>query len=350
MPCGSEPLSDDEVLAVARSCLRRRRAARRGRRRARWPAATACRSSWRSCWPPPCDPVGTPSPTTCPARWRHRWPPGCDDLPPAARPLLTAAALLGRHFDWTLAAAAAGVAEDEAAELLRLAVRAQLVDVEGAGFRFRHALTRDAVVAASLPAEQARLAARALDALTAADPELDGERGPSPPSWPPSPAQPDRAADLWLRGRRARARGGLPRLRRDPGRAAPATPASTTTPAGRRARCCCGCARCPARPSGRARSACGCWRSDRSRRASRRPPRAGRRRLGAGRWDAAEEHATAARTLTSSDPARLARVDALAAEAAVGRNDLDAAVALAPPHSTAPGAPASSRWSARRSR
>ena len=51
--------------------------------------------------------------------------------------------------------------------------------------------------------------------------------------------------------------------------------------------------------------------------------------LGAGRWDAAEEHASAARTLTASDLARLARGDALAAEAAVGRNDLDTAVALA---------------------
>ena len=196
-----EPLSDDEVLAVARSCLDG----------GDLPAdagaalvarcdgvpflveellATAVRSGW--------DTITDGVPGSVAASVATR----LDGLPPAARPLLTAAALLGRHFDWSLAASAAGVTEDEAADLLRLAVRAQLLDVEGAGFRFRHALTRDAVVAASLPAEQARLARRALDALTAVAPELDGELGPLAAGLAAVAGDTDRAADLWLRSAR----------------------------------------------------------------------------------------------------------------------------------------------------
>ena len=121
------------------------------------------------------------------------------DLPPAARPLLTAAALLGRQFDWTLAAAAVGVGDDEAAELLRLAVRAQLVDVEGAGFRFRHALTRDAVLAAALPTEQS--VGRGPCARRARSPSIrtcpaSGAR--SPPQLAAAAGHADRAAALWL--------------------------------------------------------------------------------------------------------------------------------------------------------
>ena len=88
-------------------------------------------------------------------------------LPAEARPLLTAAAVLGRLFDWSLAARTVGLSEQEAAELLRLGVRAHLLDVEDAGFRFRHALTRDAVLVAATPAERARLGAAALEVLLA---------------------------------------------------------------------------------------------------------------------------------------------------------------------------------------
>src|SRR5699024_6684150 len=51
--------------------------------------------------------------------------------------------------------------------------------------------------------------------------------------------------------------------------------------------------------------------------------------LAAGRWDAADAHAVAARTSARADPARLARVDALAAQAAMGRVEPGMAVALA---------------------
>ncbi|MGH9084119.1 MAG: LuxR C-terminal-related transcriptional regulator, partial [Acidimicrobiales bacterium] len=51
--------------------------------------------------------------------------------------------------------------------------------------------------------------------------------------------------------------------------------------------------------------------------------------LAAGRWDDAEAHAGDARTLATGDGARLARADALAAQAAMGRVDVDLAVTLA---------------------
>src|SRR5699024_8806913 len=64
----------------------------------------------------------------------------------------------------------------EAAELLRLAVRAQLVDVDGPGFRFHHALTRDAVLATATAGDPTAMATRLLAALESFDPALDGER------------------------------------------------------------------------------------------------------------------------------------------------------------------------------
>ena len=322
------PLGDDDVLAIARSCLDS----------GDLPAdagaalvarcdgvpflveellATAVRSGW--------DTITDDVPGSVAASVATR----LDGLPPAARPLLNAAALLGRHFDWALAAAAAGLGEDEAAELLRRAVQAQLVDVEGAGFRFRHALSRDAVVAAGHASEQARLARRALQSLTTASPELDGELGPL-------------AAGAGRAGRRARpsrrpvaaqrperARRGLPRLRREPGRARPRHRVARSWPTPS-TRCCCGCARSRVRRSGPASSACGCW--------PRGPIRPSapmstscwaRPSWGPAAGTPPRSTPTAARTLTGSDPARLARGDALAAEAAVGRNDLDTAIALA---------------------
>jgi len=64
--------------------------------------------------------------------------------------LLGAAALLGRRFDWRLLPAMI-TSEDEAGVVthLRRAAEAQLLSVEaGDGrFRFRHALTREAILA-----------------------------------------------------------------------------------------------------------------------------------------------------------------------------------------------------------
>ncbi|HVM39536.1 MAG TPA: AAA family ATPase, partial [Acidimicrobiia bacterium] len=80
----------------------------------------------------------------------------------ASRLLLVAFALLGPSSDWRLAAAAVSMSEDDAAAALRRAVADQLLAVEGRSFRFRHALTRDAVLASAPPAELTLLAERLL--------------------------------------------------------------------------------------------------------------------------------------------------------------------------------------------
>ena len=77
-----------------------------------------------------------------------------------ARRVLSAAAVLGRRFDWDLLPGVAGVDGSTVVEALRAAVDAQLLEVEGQAFRFRHALTREAVLGELLPPERAELAAR----------------------------------------------------------------------------------------------------------------------------------------------------------------------------------------------
>jgi len=65
-------------------------------------------------------------------------------LPELTARFLGFAAMLGRNFDWHVVAAATGCPPLEAIGLLRQAARAQLIDTDGAGFRFRHALTAEA--------------------------------------------------------------------------------------------------------------------------------------------------------------------------------------------------------------
>jgi DNA-binding NarL/FixJ family response regulator len=90
------------------------------------------------------------------------------------RRVLGAAALLGRGFDWQLLASAAGVAPEAVSRSLEQAVGDQLLTVDGADFRFRHALTREAVIAELLPPVRRSLAASALAAVDLAHPALDG--------------------------------------------------------------------------------------------------------------------------------------------------------------------------------
>ena len=56
--------------------------------------------------------------------------------------IIQAAALLGRRFDWELLPGVAEVDGRAAVEALRAAVDAQIIEVEGDGFLFRHALSR----------------------------------------------------------------------------------------------------------------------------------------------------------------------------------------------------------------
>jgi predicted ATPase/DNA-binding CsgD family transcriptional regulator len=96
------------------------------------------------------------------------------EFSPDERRVLEAAALLGRAFDWQLLAAAATVPDRTVTAALERAVGAQLVTVDGEVFRFRHALTRDAVIDGQLPPRRRALAAAALAAVDAEHPALDG--------------------------------------------------------------------------------------------------------------------------------------------------------------------------------
>ena len=93
---------------------------------------------------------------------------------PTARRVLGAAALLGRSFDWELLPGIAEVDGKAAVDGLRAAVDQQLIEVDGVGFRFRHALTREAVLHDLLPPERRDLASRAWPAHERANPGLPG--------------------------------------------------------------------------------------------------------------------------------------------------------------------------------
>jgi DNA-binding CsgD family transcriptional regulator len=80
------------------------------------------------------------------------------------RVLLTAAAF-GRHFDWRLLPVAAGISEERVVDALDRGVAAQLLAVHGDEFRFRHALTAEAVFDSITPPRRRAAAAAALAAL-----------------------------------------------------------------------------------------------------------------------------------------------------------------------------------------
>ena len=92
-----------------------------------------------------------------------------------ARSVLCAAAVLGNRFVWDLLPEITGLDEGPVNGALHLGIEAQIVGIDGGGFRFRHALSRDAVLAELLPSERASLSRRALDAIEARAP-LDPEQ------------------------------------------------------------------------------------------------------------------------------------------------------------------------------
>lgn len=61
--------------------------------------------------------------------------------------MLGAAAVLGRSSDWNVVPGVTEVDGRAVVDALREAVDAQLIEVEGHEFRFRHVLTREAVLA-----------------------------------------------------------------------------------------------------------------------------------------------------------------------------------------------------------
>jgi DNA-binding CsgD family transcriptional regulator len=91
-----------------------------------------------------------------------------------SRRVTAAAAVLGRRFDWGLLGQATGLPDAVVVAALRRGVGLQLVVAEQDSFRFRHALTHEAVLAGLLPPERVLLAGQALAAVEAAHPGLPG--------------------------------------------------------------------------------------------------------------------------------------------------------------------------------
>ena len=73
------------------------------------------------------------------------------------RAVVGAAAVLGRQFDWRLLGQAAGVQRKDVLEALHRCAALQLVVTDGPGFAFRHALTRDVILAGLAGPERCRL-------------------------------------------------------------------------------------------------------------------------------------------------------------------------------------------------
>ncbi len=95
-------------------------------------------------------------------------------LHPTARYVICAAAMLGRRFEWDLLPGVAAVDGRTAIDALRAAVEAQIIEVDGDEFLFRHAITREAVLSDLLPPERRELASRAWPAVERANPGLPG--------------------------------------------------------------------------------------------------------------------------------------------------------------------------------
>ncbi|MGN6794499.1 MAG: ATP-binding protein, partial [Streptosporangiaceae bacterium] len=119
------------------------------------------------------DTVSTGVPTSIAESVRRR----LTELGPQVSDVVVAAAVLGRQFDWTLLPAMVRVAESDVLNALRQACEAQLIEPYSprqALFRFRHSLTRDAIMSDQLPHFLAEHSARAAAAIEAAHPELPG--------------------------------------------------------------------------------------------------------------------------------------------------------------------------------
>lgn len=156
-------------------------------------------------------------------------------LGPADAAVVTAAAVLGPVFDWTLLSAMCDRGEAQVVGALARASAAQLITATEPGsaltgdaggepasaltgedggapdmLRFRHALTREAIVEGLFAPERSRLGLRALAALEARDPELAGERCELAAELAAVAGCHERAVRLLvLQGRRALAQGAL---------------------------------------------------------------------------------------------------------------------------------------------
>jgi DNA-binding CsgD family transcriptional regulator/tetratricopeptide (TPR) repeat protein len=88
--------------------------------------------------------------------------------------VLRTAAVLGRQFDWRLLPVATGLPASVVSGALERGADSMLLSVDGGTFRFRHALTREAVAGELFPTQRSAVAERALAAVEAAHPGLPG--------------------------------------------------------------------------------------------------------------------------------------------------------------------------------
>ena len=134
-------------------------------------------------------------------------------LGPRARMVIVSAAVLGRQFDWTLLPGVADVTDHEVLAALQDARDMQLIEPAGpeaGAFRFRHSLTRDAIVSDLLPPELARRSGAAAAAIEAAHPGLPGAWCQLTAELLAAAGQPTEAARLLLTaGRRDLRQGAL---------------------------------------------------------------------------------------------------------------------------------------------
>jgi DNA-binding CsgD family transcriptional regulator len=98
-------------------------------------------------------------------------------LKPQAAEVIVAAAVLGREFDWTLLPSMCEASDQEVISALAQARSVQLIEPQSDShgwLRFRHSLTRAAIISGLLPPDLVRRSASAASAVETAHPGLPG--------------------------------------------------------------------------------------------------------------------------------------------------------------------------------
>jgi tetratricopeptide (TPR) repeat protein len=128
-----------------------------------------------------------------------------------AEALLAAAAVAGARFDFEIVRPVSGLTAHEAVNALEVCLEARLVDEDGAGYRFHHAVVRDAIYEALSPPRRAALHGAIADAVEASAAGAPAEAPSEALAWHRRRAgQDDRAfGHLVAAGHRAAARAGL---------------------------------------------------------------------------------------------------------------------------------------------
>jgi DNA-binding CsgD family transcriptional regulator len=150
------------------------------------------------------DPIGRAVPVSIGAALEAR----LGALPDGAAEFARYAAVLGRQFDWHVVAAALRYPPEDALRALRQATASQLIDAAGGRYRFRHALTVDAVIGALFPEELQAISALLCEALETLHPDLEGELCQQAASLAERAGQHGHGAELRLKAARAALREG----------------------------------------------------------------------------------------------------------------------------------------------